>query len=478
MPKILFNITHGFQARMLLRSQIAENLLAAGVELVVVSPNAEEVYFQQEFAHPQITLIKTPLKSSRLENYLTTLRQYFLMNPRLGGTLNAKSETLRRNSPGFYWFSRCVNQVLGNIPPLRRLYLYLEKKLYAGREYDPLLLSARPDLVVTGTPGYSLADIHLIRAAQRAKLRTATVMLSWDNLTSKGYMGAQPDHLLVWSDLMAGEAVEYHDYPRNQIRWCGAAQFDQYFQYKAGFDRAAWLTAQGIPATAKLLMYGTINPGIVPHEFEILRSLVQRINANELGDQCYLWIRLHPQVINGFWAQDCKKYEALAGPRVRIEKPPVRESTLVWDLPKSDMDHLANLLCASDISINCCSTLTIDAACVDTPIINTFFDGETPLADPAKSVARFAHYTHYAKLLETGGVALAHSPAEFITLAQNYLQNPHLHQAERAAIVRQQFNRLDGKAAERTAHCLIELCGGPSGGEGRIQPEMAATTAK
>ncbi len=66
--KILFNITHGFQARMSLRSKISETLLAQGVELIVVSPNADEEYFRREFDHPQIQLEKMPSRFSRVWN--------------------------------------------------------------------------------------------------------------------------------------------------------------------------------------------------------------------------------------------------------------------------------------------------------------------------------------------------------------------------------------------------------------------------
>jgi len=101
--KILLNITHGFQARMLLRSQIAEELLSAGAELIVCSPNANEEYFREEFSHPQITLEKMPTKTTTMEQRLSSLRQYVLMNPSLGGTLNYKRETLRREQPKRYY---------------------------------------------------------------------------------------------------------------------------------------------------------------------------------------------------------------------------------------------------------------------------------------------------------------------------------------------------------------------------------------
>ena len=107
--KIFFNITHGFQARMLLRSSIAETLLASGEELVVCSPSANEEYFQNEFDHPQIALEQMPEDHSSTESRMLNLRQYILMNPSLGATLNYKRETLKRERPKRYFISRMLN---------------------------------------------------------------------------------------------------------------------------------------------------------------------------------------------------------------------------------------------------------------------------------------------------------------------------------------------------------------------------------
>lgn len=458
MARILFNITHGFQARMLLRSQISERLLQAGAQLIVVAPNAKETYFQREFAHPQITLCESPGKYSRVETYLINLRQYFLMNPSLGGTLNQKNEAFRRNAPWFARFARAVNLVVGRVGLLRRGYIKAEEKIFAGRDHDELLTTQKPDLVVTGTPGYNRDDIHLIRAAKRHRIPTATVMLSWDNLASKGYMGAVPDQLLVWSDLMADEAVHYHNYPRERITWVGAAQFDHYANFAQGFDRLAWRRAHGVADNAALLMYGTINPALVPHEINIVRGIVDQIQAGKFSKPIHLWIRLHPQVVQGYYKQGLSDYEKLASPTITVEKPPVHESKLSWDLPKEDAIHLASLLAASDIVITPNSTLSIDAACLDRPIVNIFHDG--PQLDAKEmSARRFMRYTHYAKILETGGISSSMQPEDFPELVNQYLAHPGLKRAERQAILTQQFNQFDGRSAQRTAEKLLSLAG-------------------
>lgn len=455
-PTILFNITHGFQARMLLRSEIAESLLARGTRLVIASAAAREPYFVQEFTHPQITLEDMRGKFSRVESHLINLRQYFLMNPSLGATLNHKNEVFRRERPRRYWFARAVNSVLGRIPPLRRAYQAGEAIAFPGTEWDDLLRRYQPDLVVTGTPGLNRNDVHLMRAARRARIETATVMLSWDNLSSKGYMGARPDHLLVWSDLMAHEAVMYHSFPRERIQWCGAAQFDYYYQFRQRFDRDAWRKREGIPEGRPLIVYGTINPWIMPHEIHTVRQIVEAIESGKFKVKPLLWIRMHPQAVRGEFRCAVDPFRKLVGPSVRIEEPPVQSEKLAWDLPRRDIEHLAQLMAAADVVVTPCSTLSIDAACVDTPIINVFFDGDAAV-HPALSARRFMSYTHYAHILETGGIAKAMNIDDFVRMTDAYVENPRLDSDGRARILQQQFNRLDGKAGARTAELLAEL---------------------
>lgn len=255
---------------------------------------------------------------------------------------------------------------------------------------------------------------------------------------------------------MAEEAVHYHNYPREQITWVGAAQFDHYANFMQSFDRLAWRRAHGIADDAALLMYGTINPALVPHEINIVRGIVEQIRAGKFSKPIHLWIRLHPQVVQGFYKQGLSEYEQFASPTITVEKPPVHESKLSWDLPKEDATHLASLLAASDVVITPNSTLSIDAACLDRPIINIAHDG--PALDAQEmSTKRFLRYTHYAKILEMEGISVSMQPDDFPGIVNEYLANPQLKHEGRRRILTQQFNQLDGRSGVRTADKLFSL---------------------
>lgn len=445
---------------MLLHSSIFDTLIKEEARVVICSPSADEEAFKKDLCHEQVVLESMPVRQSNIEQRMMSLRQYILMNPSLGATLNYKQEALKKEQPKRYYVSRFLNLILGRIKLLRNLYMNLEAKLFPGKEFDDLLDREKPDLVVTGTPGFNLNDVHLLRACQRKSIPTATAMLSWDNLTSKGFMNGVPDHLLVWSDLMADEAVEYHDYPREKIQWTGAAQFDIYHEYRQAkktgeFDKAQWKIDNRVPENHRLMVYGTINPAICPHEIDILNSIIRVMDSGQLPEKVFLWIRLHPQVVQGPFKESLQPFLDLESENVHVEVPPVREGALNWDLPKSDSHHLASLLSAADMLATTSSTLSIDAACVDTPVINIFYDGKD--VDPSKSVARFKKYTHYGIILETNGICSVHNEQELTAAMSKYIRDPDADSANRQSIIRQQLGQLDGESGIRTAHALMDL---------------------
>jgi hypothetical protein len=441
---------------MLLRSDISRHLLDTGAHLTIFSANCDEPYFRQEFTHPQIDLRPLPVSMSRLEANMMTLRQFFLMNPSLGATLNHKREAFRAQAPIRSAISRTVNSVLGRSKALRCAYMAAEAKLFPGRELDALFLAAAPDLMVTGTPGFNPADVHLLRCAHRLGVRTATVMLSWDNLSSKGYMNSAPQELLVWSDLMAEEAKDFHEFPPARISWTGAAQFDHYHDIRKRLDREKWRLEHGIANGAPLIVYGTINPALVPHELGIVRQIANGIKENRLGARTHLWVRLHPQVVRGEYSTSLDGYRALQSSRVHIEIPQVMSDSLAWDLPAADAKHLAELLAAADVVATPCSTLIIDAACAGTPVVNVSYDGPD-ITHQALSARRFLQYTHYAHAIATGGAALANSFEEFVEKSKAYIADPTIDADGRARLIRQQLGEFDGNAGRRTAERLLQL---------------------
>ena len=158
-----------------------------------------------------------------------------------------------------------------------------------------------------------------------------------------------------------------------------------------------------------MIFYGTNHAAFFPDEIEVVKRVAQWVEEDSLGQPCQLVIRLHPQAITGPYKLQTDPYLSLASKRVKVEFPPVRNSSLPWELPKSDIEHLVRLLRDADVVINTASTISIDAAVLDRPVVCVAYDpaGDVPYE---KSVRRYYDFTHMANVVRAGAAQLAKSP--------------------------------------------------------------------
>jgi hypothetical protein len=315
---------------------------------------------------------------------------------------------------------------------------------------------------VTGTPGSIPADAHLIRAAKRHHVRTACVVLSWDNLTSKGHMAARSDDLIVWNDTMRREAEELHDYDPRRVHVAGVSHFDIYAKPSRALTHDRFCALMGLDPARRIITLGTVTPWLFPYNADVAEILARAIADGRFVAPTQLLIRLHPQVVSRGTqhSENLERFEAIAAayPHVHLDLPGVRSESLMWDVSIDDMAHLADLLRYSDVTLNAGSTLTIDSAIVDTPIVNIGFDGYASPPE-VESVRRIYDFTHYANIVRTRGVRIAASAEQMIGLINAYLTDPTLDRAGRAAIVEQQCYRVDGHSGIRVGQLLLGMMG-------------------
>ena len=123
--------------------------------------------------------------------------------------------------------------------------------------------------------------------------------------------------------------------------------------------------------------------------------------------------------------------------------------------PPIAQQHLADTLRHSDVIVNVASTIAVEAAIFDTPVVNISFDGESP-SEFACSARRYYRFTHYVNVTRHNAVRIAASPDELIGHVNTYLANPHLDSSGRRQVVLEQCQFLDGRAAERVADAVAD----------------------
>lgn len=337
---------------------------------------------------------------------------------------------------------------LGRVRLVRRLFRAMAARLDPGRECYGLLERYRPDLVFA-TDVYELADTRLIRAARRYGIRTVGMIRSWDNVTSKTLLSAIPDRLLVNTGRIGQEAERYGDVPGNRISIVGVPHYDRYrpefltprveFFRKLGLDHLQKLILftppaesylRGDPATALIL------EAIAPLGAQVLVRM-PLVGQSGLADR-----RPPPGVV--------------------FDQPGTSPDFLDVHLTPASDRHLADSLGHADLVITWASTMIIDAAVFDKPIILVGFD-----ASPrpfSHSIRQYYDYDHHRAILASGGVRLAKSAEELRTIVRGYLQHPERDRQGRAWIRSQYCGWLGGGAGERLGQLLLAELERPSGG--------------
>src|SRR5687768_14813622 len=89
---ISLSITHGFQARNLLQTDVLPLLVDAGYRVTIVSPASGRPEFQRAFGHPGVSFAALEAQPGRLAGFFGNVRRYALANPRRNATYNLFNE--------------------------------------------------------------------------------------------------------------------------------------------------------------------------------------------------------------------------------------------------------------------------------------------------------------------------------------------------------------------------------------------------
>lgn len=401
--KILFVFTHyNFWSPL---DSIAREYIEAGHEVVVLIDRARNVNFEKRYPFgagkqpygmgwsksrgDAWQFILNPLRE--LISYISylTLRQPTspLLAERWAAYVPFFFKPLTRTKGGRAWLSRGSFWKF-----LRRL----ESGAPTSRRIKRQLTSIAPDAVVAASAilPYS-KETDYLKAAQEMDIPTILIIPSWDNLTTKGMLHAQPDHVFVWNDGQTPEAVNLHNIPAERVFCTGAPKFDPWFEIQPTLDRRSFCQKIGINPEKPYLLYLCSSEFISGDETKYIMELADHLQQDARFKEVTFLVRPHPQNL-GPWKNYSTNNSILA----------------VWpmdqkSLAPADMirDYYHSLLYSVGVAgIN--TSAFIEAAIVDKPCI-------------AITSQRFAHtqmeIPHFRHLLTAGFLELASNTDEFLS---------------------------------------------------------------
>jgi hypothetical protein len=452
---VLVAVPLGEAVRNVLRTDAFEVLKRQpDVRVVILSQGAGDPSFRQEFEGPNVvTEMLYPYAPSKMERALQSFRI---------AMLHGQSSTIRvyaRRSYGT-WLSILVPiatlavRLFGKARVNRLLGALSSTSQRVARDrYGPVFDRYRPDLVVLSRVLNHSADSLVLQEASRRRIPTVALAASWDNFTSKGFFPFGIDRVVVWNEIMRGEAIELFDFPPEHVYVSGIARFDTYFSRAGIRPREDFLRDFDLDPAARIITYTTGHAQIGwPYEQKspepaIVQLLVDAIEHGVFGDRTQLILRLHPQA-------SPDDFRSLAQhPAVRMQIPGRPSPFQDRDLSRDENRLLAETMLYSNVVVNIASTITIDAAVFDTPVVCVGFD--LTGRPPDQTVRRFYDFEHYQKLAACGGFRRADNPEELVAEIVAYLRDRSRDAEGRRRMVEQQCAFTDGRSGDRVGRFLL-----------------------
>jgi hypothetical protein len=420
MTTIFLSVQTGMVARDLLRCGPLERVLGhPETRVILLSPGARDPAFLEEFAHQRIVTIP-------LEPYAPTPMVWRLMNRR--------------------WRH-------ARTPAMADAMHRLEHALIpTPAAYARLFDEYTPALVVSGDP-LRPGDANLIATARRRGIPTLGSVRSWDNVLK--HLRTRPDALTVWNAINAREAVEVDRFRPNQVTQVGAPQLDAYFSDFADFSaRAAHIgpAELGLDPNKKTLLLATSSFTYDSDQTYLVDMLLDAIRNGDIGHPLQIVLRLHPDDKVGRYL----KYRH--APEIILDIPERYLATLGWTMAQADLERMAALLRQADVMVNFATTVTLEAAIVDTPTLLVAFSPIDP--DEMQRYVVGLHFAmHYKSLVERDLVPVAWDRTQLVSWVNRYLDDPSLYRAQRAAIVAEWVQFTDGASGERLGEAILRHAG-------------------
>jgi hypothetical protein len=447
---LALHLTHGFQVRNLLDTALLE-LLARRFRVVVLAGSKDAKYLEADYGSV-VEVRAVDFVPRPIERKLEFVRKRLVVKPDRALTTSVFTDSEKRLRPLRYSLLKGANGLLGRSQWIRARWLDFESLVAPGHEFDEALRALAPSIVVTANYGTDPGTIRLLRSAGRRSIPTLSIVPSFDNLTSKGVMGAKPSRLLVWNETMRREAIQLHDFAPDSVSVCGPVQFDIYARRQQWLPREEVWRSLGLDPARPTYVVGTITPVYFPYNADVIELIAEAISSGELPRDAQVLVRLHPQVVDdATFGDNLEPYRAVAAryPFVALNVPEVRRWGDLRPPARDDMAKLATILSGADAVVVPASTLAIDAAAVDAPVIGVAFDGKAQQRPPDLSVGRMFYFTHYRPLTESGAIALAKSRDELVAALLRATRDRGERAKERRRMIELIVGRHDGGAAER-----------------------------
>ena len=475
--RVLVCADHGTAIVYFLQSEVVSQLLEAGTEVVFLTDDATKDRIGQRFALPGLTFEGLRLDSAAKYAAAFRPRLQWLLGflRRVGGSWRINTaamdshiwEVWTENSWKFrlgVWIpAALLTLILRTFSVARKLLVRLQVRFTpAPGIYADLFDKYRPSLVVASTPGWRL-DRFLLREARQRGITTAAAIVGWDNPSSYAIPGALVDHATCWSEEQKRELVLGSDWHPDHVHVSGIPSYDGYVRGTWRIPRDEYFRLHRLDPGRRLISYASSFVHFAPN-YPNIEVLARLIASDCLDYPSQLLIRLHPSHFQDkpqIFAEERRRIQALESTysHVHVVQPVPLGGSLGY-YGGEDMDEKASMMAHSDVVVTVYSTMLVETAIHDTPMIASVVDTPGGWNVPRKyslALQAIGNWPTHQRFLRAGAGRVARDETELRGWLNAYLDRRDLDAGERRRFVENEITFTDGGAGRRTARFLLGL---------------------
>ncbi len=299
--------------------------------------------------------------------------------------------------------------------------------------------------------------VPMVFAAKKMEIKTNTFIFSWDNLASKGRMAANFTSYLVWSDLMKEELLYF--YPgikKEKIQVVGTPQFEPYIMPEYEKDSSSFFKKFELDPTRKTICYSCGDISTSKNDELYIGIIAGAIQNRKVLHSVNFLVRTSPAEEPDRFHDLKRKYPFIKWnfPDWYLSREDHPEAWSQRVPSKEDLKDLRSILNYCDLSINMCSTMSLDFMIFHKPVINPVFGNE---GNGLYNDQRFLKFGHYKRVVDSGAVKIAKNEQQLIEAINFYLQHPEADTEERKELVRVQTGKPLEGTSKRIAMALTDF---------------------
>lgn len=470
---IFISADHGLSIVYFLQTDVLPTLLESGARVVVLTDDGIRDQIAAKFSQPNLIIEGLRFRQCReyFEKNDHSLQYWMHFLRWMGGSnrinTNAMDGHLRQMaheaSPRG---KRLMPLIRGLTYVLRRSRLARQALVNFQRRYTPniygdLFEKYQPSLVVASTPGWRW-DRYLLREAAARGIPTAAVIVGWDNPSSYRLPGAPVDWITCWSEIQKQELVLGSDWKPERVHVGGIPSYDGYFRGTWKMSREEYFRLHGLDPNRKLLSYACSFVTFSPN-FANIRALAELVHQDALAEPTQLLIRLHPNHFQpgSLYEQEANRVrELIRGmPHVHLVEPVPLGGELGY-YSGEDMPEKASMMAYSDVFLTVYSTMVVETAIHDRPIVSVCIDEPGGWNTPGKfslSLQEIGEWPTHLRFRAAGAGRVAYNAEQLKDILNLYLRAPETDSAQRRKFIQDECTFTDGSAGRRTGAFLRSL---------------------